>query len=255
MPAGLGGVCRQWQRNARASAWQLGTRAARSATHRTNTAAARAPAEHMSSQKPRVVGLTGSIGMGKSTVSAMFAARGVPVCDADAIVHELYASGGEAVPKVQALFPPGTDLLDADGGIDRRKLSPLVVGDGAKATLKQLEDIVHPLVTDRRKRFVDDNLRTSPFVIVDVPLLYETGGEKDCDAVVVVSTADAQVQRERVLARPNMTAEKLDAILKKQVPDEQKRSRADFVINTATSLADTEAQVDELVRRFTEAER
>jgi dephospho-CoA kinase len=172
-----------------------------------------------------VLGLTGSIGMGKSTTAKLFAEAGVPVYDADAAVHMLYE--GEAVPAIEAAFP-GTTV---NGKVDRNKLSARVVHD--PAAIKQLEQIVHPMLGASRQKFLDDAERSgAPVAVVDVPLLFETGGEKRVDAVVVVTTTP-EIQRQRILARDNMTSEKLDAILARQLPDAEKRRRADFVVDTS----------------------
>lgn len=187
----------------------------------------------------RIIGLTGSIGMGKSTTLQMFADEGVPVYDADAAVHAVYA--GEAVGVVEAAFPGTT----ADGKVDRQKLSARVLGD--PEALKKLEKIVHPLLAAHRKKFLDDAERAgASVVLMDVPLLFETGGEKRMDAVIVV-TASAELQRERVLARDNMTAEKLDAILSRQMPDAEKRRRADFVVDTSRGLAPVRTEVKDIL--------
>ena len=184
-----------------------------------------------------IVGLTGSIGMGKSTTSAMFQAEGVPVYDADAAVHALYAKGGAAVTPVEAAFPG----VVVDGAIDRAKLSAQVVGK--PEALKRLEAVVHPLVGESRKVFFEAAAAVNaPLVILDIPLLFETGGERNVTAVVVVSAPEA-VQRERVMARPDMTAEKLDAILARQLPDTEKRARADIVIDTSKGLDSAREQV------------
>ena len=175
-----------------------------------------------------VLGLTGSIGMGKSTTAALFAEAGVPVYDADATVHMLYE--GEAVPAIEAVFP-GTTV---DGKVDRNKLSARVVHD--PVAIKQLEQIVHPMLGASRQKFLADAERSgAPVAVVDVPLLFETGGEKRVDAVVVVTTTP-ELQRQRILARDNMTSEKLDAILARQLPDAEKRRRADFVVDTSDGL-------------------
>jgi dephospho-CoA kinase len=175
-----------------------------------------------------VLGLTGSIGMGKSTTATLFAEAGVPVYDADATVHMLYE--GEAVPAIEAAFPGTT----ADGKVDRNKLSARVVHD--PAAIKRLEQIVHPMLGASRQKFLDDAERSgAPVAVVDVPLLFETGGEKRVDAVVVVTTTP-DLQRQRILARDNMTSEKLDAILARQLPDAEKRRRADFVVDTSDGL-------------------
>jgi dephospho-CoA kinase len=176
----------------------------------------------------RILGLTGSIGMGKSTTAKLFAEAGVPVYDADAAVHKIYE--GEAAPAIEAAFP-GTTV---DGRVDRAKLSAKVVHD--QAAIKQLEQIVHPMLGASRKKFLEEaEASGAPVVVMDIPLLYETGGEKRVDAVVVVST-DAATQRERILARGTMTNEALDAILARQLPDAEKRKRADFVVDTSHGL-------------------
>jgi dephospho-CoA kinase len=175
-----------------------------------------------------LLGLTGSIGMGKSTTAKLFAEAGVPVYDADAAVHMLYE--GEAVPAIEAAFPGTT----ADGKVDRNKLSAQVVHD--PAAIRQLEQIVHPMLGASRQKFLDAAERSgAPVAVVDVPLLFETGGEKRVDAVVVVTTTP-EIQRQRILARDNMTGEKLDAILARQLPDAEKRRRADFVVDTSHGL-------------------
>ncbi|MES2029602.1 MAG: dephospho-CoA kinase [Pseudomonadota bacterium] len=187
----------------------------------------------------RVLGLTGSIGMGKSTTAKLFMEAGVPVYDADATVHMIYE--GEAAPLIEAAFP-GTTV---NGKVDRTKLSPLVVHDAA--AMKKLEQIVHPLLGAYHRKFLDDAEKSgAPVAVVDVPLLYETGGEKRVDAVVVVSTNPEQ-QRERILAREGMTAEKLDAILARQLPDAEKRKRADFVVDTSNGLDPVREQIREIL--------
>jgi dephospho-CoA kinase len=184
-----------------------------------------------------IVGLTGSIGMGKSTTSAMFQAEGVPVYDSDAAVHALYASGGAAVAPVDAAFPG----VVVDGAIDRARLSAAVVGD--PEALQKLEAVVHPLVGAHRIGFFEDAQAAGhDIVVLDVPLLYETGGDKKVHKVVVVS-APADVQRARVLARPEMTEAKFEAILARQTPDAEKRARADFVIDTGQGLDHAHQQV------------
>jgi dephospho-CoA kinase len=176
----------------------------------------------------RILGLTGSIGMGKSTTAKLFTEAGVPVYDADAAVHKIYE--GEAAPAIEAAFP-GTTV---GGKVDRAKLSAKVVHD--PAAIKQLEQIVHPMLGASRRKFLDDAERSgAPVVVMDIPLLFETGGEKRVDAVVVVST-DPATQRERILARGTMTSEALDAILARQLPDAEKRKRADFVVDTSHGL-------------------
>lgn len=187
------------------------------------------------------IGLTGSIGMGKSTTAAMFAAEGVPVYDADAEVHALYAQGGGAVEPVGAAFPG----VVRDGAVDRAALSAQVVGN--PEALKRLEAIVHPLVGATRAGFFERAARDgADLVVLDIPLLFETGGEKRVDAVVVVS-APADVQRQRVLARPGMAEDKLDAILARQMHDAEKRARAHFVIDTGRGLDAAREQVREVI--------
>ena len=176
----------------------------------------------------RILGLTGSIGMGKSTTAKLFAEAGVPVYDADATVHKIYE--GEAVPAIEAAFPGTT----ADGKVDRAKLAAKVVHD--PAAMKQLEAIVHPMLRAYHQKFLDDAERSGATVaVVDVPLLFETGGDKRVDAVVVVTTS-SENQRERILARGTMTSEALDSILARQMPDEEKRGRADFIVDTSHGL-------------------
>lgn len=187
------------------------------------------------------VALTGSIGMGKSTVGGMFVALGVPLFDADASVHKLYEKGGAAVAPLREAFPEAV----IDDAVDRNVLSRLVLGKPEE--IRRLEGIVHPLVGQMRQQFLDEaERRGSPFVILDIPLLFESGGQSRVDKVVVVS-APASMQRERVLARPSMTEEKFAAILARQVPDAEKRRQADFVIDTGVSLQQTEVQVRDLV--------
>ncbi len=186
-----------------------------------------------------ILGLTGSIGMGKSTVAAMFADEGVPVFDADAAVHRLQGPGGACIAAIAAAFP-GTTGPD---GVDRAALGRAVLGD--PAALGRLEAIVHPAVAAERAAFLADRA-AAPLVVLDVPLLFETGGERYCDRVAVVSAGEA-VQRARVLARPGMTAAKLDAILARQLPDADKRARADIVIPTGGTLAETRAAVRQAV--------
>lgn len=187
----------------------------------------------------RILGLTGSIGMGKSTTAKLFAEAGVPVYDADAAVHQLYE--GEAAPAIEAAFPGTT----ANGKVDRSKLSARVVHD--PAAIKQLEQIVHPMLgASRQKFFADAEAAKAPVVVLDIPLLFETGGEKRVDAVVVVSTSP-EVQRERVLARGTMDEAKLDAIIAKQTPDAEKRKRADFVVDTSHGLEPVRAQITHIV--------
>lgn len=194
-----------------------------------------------------VLGLTGSIGMGKSTTSAFFRQAGIPVHDADASVHRLYA--GAAVEPIAAAFP-GTVV---DGKVDRTRLSAVVLKDGA--AMKRLEAIVHPLVGAAERQFRETaRARGFSLVVLDIPLLLETGGERRVDAVAVVS-APADVQRSRVLARPGMSAEKLDAILARQVPDAEKRRRAHFVIESGFGLDSAGRQVTDIIRALAGSRR
>jgi dephospho-CoA kinase len=186
-----------------------------------------------------VLGLTGSIGMGKSTTAKMFADAGVPVHDSDEAVHRLYA--GKAVPLVEQAFPGTT----ASGSVDRLALAGRVLGDAA--ALKRLETIVHPLVRAEAEAFLAQNLAAgAPLVVLDIPLLFETGGRDRVDKVVVV-TAPAEIQNARVLARPGMSEEKLASILARQVPDAEKRRRADFIIDTGQGFDAARAAVDAIV--------
>jgi dephospho-CoA kinase len=189
--------------------------------------------------KPFILGLTGSIGMGKSAVAAMFAELGVPVFDADAAVHKLQGPGGALLAPIERAFPGST----GPQGVDRAKLGAAVFGDPEK--LRLLESIVHPEVAAMRRAFLADNA-DAPLVVFDIPLLYEKTDAQGLDAAVVVS-APPGVQRARVLARPGMTAEKFETILALQVPDAEKRARADFVIDTGLSLTETRAQIAALV--------
>jgi len=189
-----------------------------------------------------VLGLTGSIGMGKSTTARFFAEEGVPLHDADAAVHRLYE--GEATPLIEAAFPGTT----SGGRVDRDKLAKKVLGDSA--AIKKLETIIHPLVGRAEARFLDEAARKDAAVVVlDIPLLFETGADRRCDAVVVVS-APADVQRARAFERPGMTEEKFQAILAKQMPDAEKRARADFVVDTSKGFDAARAQVREILGRI-----
>ena len=181
------------------------------------------------------LGLTGSIGMGKSTVAAMFEELGVPVFDADAAVHRLQGEGGRLVAAIEAMFPDTT----GPKGVDRTLLGDAVLSD--PRALKQLEALVHPAVGEERAAFLALH-KDAPLVVFDVPLLFETGGESRVDKVAVVS-APAEIQRARVLARPGMTEARLDAILARQTPDAEKRARADFIIPTGGTIAETRAAV------------
>ena len=175
----------------------------------------------------RVIGLTGSIGMGKSTTAGMLRRLGVPLHDADAVVHRLTGPGGRAVTAIAARFP---GVIDATGAVDRKVLGARVFGDGA--ALKDLERILHPLVHDEERKFMQRNRRARKSVVaIDIPLLFETRGENRCDAIWVASAAPA-IQSQRVLRRPGMTRARLDAIRARQTPDPVKRKRADVVIPT-----------------------
>ena len=189
----------------------------------------------------KVIGLTGSIGMGKSTTAAMFRDAGIPVYDADAAVHDLYDQGGAAVGPVGEAFPG----VVKDGRVDREELRKRVLGEPDE--LKRLNAIVHPLVgRDRVGFFKAAEASGADMVVLDIPLLFETGGDANVDAVVVVS-APAAMQRERVLARPGMTPDRLDAILAQQVADAEKRARAHYVVDTGRGLDPARAQVAEII--------
>jgi dephospho-CoA kinase len=185
------------------------------------------------------LGLTGSIGMGKSTVAAMFAARGIPVFDADATVHRLQGPGGALVAPIEAAFPGTT----TGAGVDRARLGEAVLGD--REALARLEALVHPAVAAERAAFLRRHA-AAPLVLLDIPLLYETGGESTVDRIAVVS-APAEIQRARVLSRPGMTAARLAAILARQLPDAEKRARADVVIDTGGTIDATRAAVDAVI--------
>lgn len=190
-----------------------------------------------------VLGLTGSIGMGKSTTAGMFETEGVPVHDSDAAVHKLYE--GEAVPIVEEHFPGTTRA----GKVDRARLAEAVVGN--QEALSKLERLIHPLVRRDADRFVEDHRRRgTPLVVLDIPLLFETDGTSRVDKIAVV-TAPAHVQRERVLSRPGMTEEKYEKILARQVPDEEKRKRADFVIDTSRGLEPAREAVRDIISQLT----
>ncbi len=188
----------------------------------------------------RIVGLTGSIGMGKTTTAAMFRDLGVPVHDADAAVHRLYC--GPAVAAVEAAFPG----VAPSGSVDRKLLAERVLDD--PAALKRLEAIVHPLVAAEEARFLEDcRSRGEPVVLLDIPLLFEAGGAERVDAIVLV-TADAAIQRQRVLARPGMTAERFAAIAARQLPDAEKRKRAHFLVDTGHGMDPARRQVAAILR-------
>jgi dephospho-CoA kinase len=187
----------------------------------------------------KVLGLTGSIGMGKSTTAKLFADAGIPVYDADATVHHIYQ--GEAVAAVEAAFPGTT----ADGKVDRGRLSARLVGHPDE--IRRLEGIVHPMLRTHHQQFLDEAERAGAAVaVVDVPLLFETGGDKRVDAVVVVTTSP-ETQRQRILARGTMTEAALDAILGRQMPAEEKRKRADFVVDTSHGLDPVRARIRDIL--------
>jgi dephospho-CoA kinase len=193
----------------------------------------------MTEDRPYVLCLTGSLGMGKSRTASFFAEEGIPVHDADAAVHALYA--GEAAPLIESAFP-GTTV---DGKVDRTKLAAQVVGNAA--ALARLESIVHPLVAKARDTFIAQaQAQGAPVILLDVPLLFETRGERHCDAVVVVS-APLEIQRQRAFERPGMTEEKFAALVGKQVPDAEKRRRADFIVDSSQSFDHARAQVRDIL--------
>jgi dephospho-CoA kinase len=192
-----------------------------------------------------ILGLTGSIGMGKTTTARMFEEAGVPVHDSDATVHRLFA--GEAVPLVEAAFPGVT----SDGKVDRARLGEAVLGD--EKALKRLEAIIHPLVRRDADAFVERHRRAgTPLIVLDIPLLFETGGRGRVDKVLVV-TADPEVQRARVMARPGMTEEKFAALLARQTPDAEKRRQADYVIDTGKGITAAREAVGRIVKELTAA--
>jgi dephospho-CoA kinase len=196
----------------------------------------------------RILGLTGSIGMGKSTTARLFAEAGAPVSDADAAIHELYAPGGAAVAPIEAAFPG----VVAGGAVDRARLGARVLGD--PEALRRLESITHPLLVQHRAGFLRASAESgAPVAVLDVPLLFETGGERLTHAVAVV-TAPTEAQRARVLARPGMTEAKLDAILARQTPDAEKRARADFVIDTSAGLDPVRAEVKRILSLLSDRE-
>ena len=193
-------------------------------------------------KKPIIIGLTGSIGMGKSAVAAMFADEGVPVFDADAVVHDLQKAGGALVPAIESAFPGTT----GPQGVDRKALGAAVFGDRDRLAL--LESIVHPAVAERRRAFLESH-QDADMILFDIPLLFEKGGQVGVDIVVVVS-APAPVQRERVLARVHMTPDKFEHILALQMADSEKRAQADHVIDTGKEPGETRADVRALVKKL-----
>lgn len=196
----------------------------------------------MKRDRPYIIGLTGSIGMGKSTVAQMFVDEGVPLFDADAAVHQLQGPGGALVDEIEALFPGSTSI----DGVDRQKLGAAVLGN--PAALQQLEQLIHPVVGNMRQAFLEKH-RDRPLVLFDIPLLFEKGGAEGVDHIVVVS-AGAEQQRARVLKRPGMTEERFEQIKKLQMPDAEKRQRADSVIETSSTHAETHQKVQKLVRKL-----
>jgi dephospho-CoA kinase len=200
-----------------------------------------------SGERPFVLCLTGSLGMGKSTAAKFFADEGVPVHDSDAVVHALYE--GEATALIEQAFPGST----SGGKVDRNKLAAMVLSD--KTALERLEAIVHPMVTASREKFLAGACeRGAKVVVLDVPLLFETNTERRCDAVVVVS-APAAIQRRRAFDRPGMTEDKLSAILAKQMPDEEKRRRADFIVDSSQGFDHTRAQIRDILQKVAKLRR
>jgi dephospho-CoA kinase len=193
-------------------------------------------------KRPLILGLTGSIAMGKSTVAAMFADEGIPCFDADAAVHQLQGAGSALVKEIERAFPGST----SNEGVDRQKLAAMVLGD--KKKIGQLEAIIHPAVAQMRGDFLNAH-KDAPVLLFDIPLLLEKGSDKNVDKIVVVSTS-AQEQRRRALLRDGMTPQKFDHILALQMPDAEKRARADFVIDTSGSLAETRKQVRDIIGQF-----
>ena len=188
-----------------------------------------------------IAALTGSIAMGKTETAKMFAARGIPVFDSDAAVHALYARGGSAVTAIAGIVPSAI----VDGGVDRQRLSAAIQADSS--LLRKIEAAVHPLVKEMQSRFLATAAASGAGIaLLDIPLLFETGRDRDVDMVIVV-TAREDLQRERAMKRLGMTAEKLDFILSKQLPDVEKRARADYVIDTSSSLQDTARDVDRVI--------
>ena len=193
-----------------------------------------------------VVGLTGSIAMGKSEAANIFRSLGVPVFDSDAEVHQLYSSGGAAVAPIGKLFPAAI----VDGAVDRRILSKVVLEN--PQALRLLESVVHPLVRSSQMDFLDEcRIAGAKMAVLDIPLLFETGRENEVDVVVVVS-APPEIQRARALQRPGMTAEKLDQIIMRQLPDAQKRANADFIVDTSRSIDDTATQLRAIITALSE---
>ena len=191
------------------------------------------------------IGLTGSIGMGKTATGKIFSELGLPLYDADAAVHKLYGAGQKGSEKIKEKFP---NSINPDGSVNRESLSTEVLGDPEK--IKSLENIIHPLVGEDRKVFFDENAKAKA-VVLDIPLLFETGGEKFVDYIVVVD-APREIQEERVLSRPNMTKEKFEKIITKQIPNHEKKKKADFIVDTSISIEDARNQVANIVKKIIE---
>ena len=191
------------------------------------------------------IGLTGSIGMGKTETGKIFSELGLPLYDADAAVHKLYGAGQKGSEKIKEKFP---NSINPDGSVNRKSLSTEVLGDPEK--IKSLENIIHPLVGEDRKVFFDENAKAKA-VVLDIPLLFETGGEKFVDYIVVVD-APREIQEERVLSRPNMTKEKFEKIITQQIPNHEKKKKADFIVDTSISIEDARNQVANIVKKIIE---
>ena len=189
------------------------------------------------------IGLTGSIGMGKSETARIFSGLGIPVYDADASVHKLYESGKTGAIAIKKIFP---EAISDDGSVDRKILGGIVVGN--KTNIKKLEDIIHPLLKNDRLDFFEKNINEK-IVVLDIPLLFETKGESQVDYVVVVSTSD-NIQKQRVLERPDMTEDKFEKILLSQMPNEAKCKKADFIIDTSISVDDAKKQVLNILKKI-----
>ena len=189
------------------------------------------------------IGLTGSIGMGKTETGKIFSELGFPIYNADDVVHKLYEPGQKGAEKIKEVFP---NSINSDGSVNRESLSAEVLGNVEK--IRVLESIIHPLVGEDREIFFEENV-DSPAVVLDIPLLFETGGEKFVDIVVVVD-APADIQEERVLSRPNMTKEKLEKIIAEQIPNDIKKEKADFVVDTSVSIEDAKLQVINILKKI-----
>ena len=189
------------------------------------------------------IGVTGSIGMGKTETGKIFSELGFPIYNADDVVHKLYESGQKGAEKIKEAFP---NSINSDGSVNRESLSAEVLGNADK--IRALESIIHPLVGEDREIFFQENI-DSPAVVLDIPLLFETGGEKFVDIVVVVD-APVDIQEERVLSRPNMTKEKLEKIIAEQIPNDIKKEKADFVVDTSVSIEDAKLQVINILEKI-----